>query len=383
MEALQRLRETWKTSLFVLKMIWGTSKRYTVYIAALLTIGAILPLLDAYLIKKIIDSISRQAELDSILSYLFFFVLVTVFGRIVESQRNASQIVLGNLFNKEINQKVADKTTKIAFWRFEDSKFQDKLDRIRSQATWKPLNTFYYMFDAARNVVMLISIFFVISRFSILILGLMVIFSIPALVVQLRYGSRWWNLIHEETPESRRLNYYQMLMSGRYEMKDLKLLNLRDMLLERYRALYDKLFNEQKSLVLRRHFWEILAYLLSDAVLFFFYFTLVLQAYARKITIGDFTFYSTTYMRGVSALNGLVRDISEIYENNLFIRELMGFFAETEEESGFGEKIPEKIDSIEFRDVWFKYPGTEEWVLQGVSFSLAPDKSVALVGENG
>ena len=44
-----------------------------------------------------------------------------------------------------------------------------------------------------------------------------------------------------------------------------------------------------------------------------------------------------------------------------------------------GASVPE----IVFDDVWFHYPGTDRDVLRGVSFTLEPGSSVALVGENG
>ena len=39
--------------------------------------------------------------------------------------------------------------------------------------------------------------------------------------------------------------------------------------------------------------------------------------------------------------------------------------------------------SIEFEDVWFKYPKSDEWTLKGVSFRAAPGSSLALVGPSG
>lgn len=38
---------------------------------------------------------------------------------------------------------------------------------------------------------------------------------------------------------------------------------------------------------------------------------------------------------------------------------------------------------IEFRNVWFKYPDTEEWVLKNCSFSINPKERVGLVAKNG
>jgi ATP-binding cassette, subfamily B, multidrug efflux pump len=39
--------------------------------------------------------------------------------------------------------------------------------------------------------------------------------------------------------------------------------------------------------------------------------------------------------------------------------------------------------AIEFRNVWFRYPGTERWVLRDVSFSISAGDTTALVGPTG
>jgi ATP-binding cassette subfamily B protein len=40
-------------------------------------------------------------------------------------------------------------------------------------------------------------------------------------------------------------------------------------------------------------------------------------------------------------------------------------------------------DGVRFEGVWFRYPGTERWVLEDVNLELRPGAVVALVGENG
>src|SRR5256885_4302724 len=42
-----------------------------------------------------------------------------------------------------------------------------------------------------------------------------------------------------------------------------------------------------------------------------------------------------------------------------------------------------RAQEIVFRDVSFRYPGTDKWVLRGVSLRLAAGEKLALVGENG
>ena len=45
-------------------------------------------------------------------------------------------------------------------------------------------------------------------------------------------------------------------------------------------------------------------------------------------------------------------------------------------------KKPTKYD-IEFRDVWFKYPGTDKHILKGISFNIMSGEKISLIGKNG
>ena len=38
---------------------------------------------------------------------------------------------------------------------------------------------------------------------------------------------------------------------------------------------------------------------------------------------------------------------------------------------------------VEFRDVWFRYPGAQDWAIRGLSLTLLPGQTVALVGPSG
>jgi ABC-type multidrug transport system fused ATPase/permease subunit len=49
-----------------------------------------------------------------------------------------------------------------------------------------------------------------------------------------------------------------------------------------------------------------------------------------------------------------------------------------------GKLFTPKISSgIIFKDVWFKYSNSENWIIKGASFNINPKDNVALVGENG
>jgi ATP-binding cassette, subfamily B, bacterial len=57
----------------------------------------------------------------------------------------------------------------------------------------------------------------------------------------------------------------------------------------------------------------------------------------------------------------------------------LGLSEETEVGS---DTLPDTFD-IEFRDVWFRYPGTDRDILRGLSFHVKDGEKVSVVGENG
>lgn len=58
------------------------------------------------------------------------------------------------------------------------------------------------------------------------------------------------------------------------------------------------------------------------------------------------------------------------------------FFNLSDEPKGTESVLPKTYD-IEFRDVWFRYPGTEKDILKGLSFHIRNGEKASIVGENG
>jgi len=58
------------------------------------------------------------------------------------------------------------------------------------------------------------------------------------------------------------------------------------------------------------------------------------------------------------------------------------FFKLSDEPEGVEFELPKSFD-IEFKDVWFKYPGTDKDILKGLSFTVKSGEKASIVGENG
>ncbi len=104
-----------------------------------------------------------------------------------------------------------------------------------------------------------------------------------------------------------------------------------------------------------------------------------------RITIGDFvafTFYLLQLIWPMIALGWVINLFERGAASLGRIQEIMSE-APSIKDLEQPVAINEPHGAIEFRDVSFRYPGTERYVLRNISFTIQPGQTVAIVGRTG
>jgi ATP-binding cassette subfamily B protein len=105
------------------------------------------------------------------------------------------------------------------------------------------------------------------------------------------------------------------------------------------------------------------------------------EVIAGRITIGDyvaFGFYLTLLMWPMIAVGW----VTNLFQRGAASMGRINALLATEPAIDDADESVEGpvAGRIEFRNVWFRYPETERWVLEDVSFSIEPGSTVAIVG---
>lgn len=108
-------------------------------------------------------------------------------------------------------------------------------------------------------------------------------------------------------------------------------------------------------------------------------------AYTKVITVGNVVVYINSVQAFIQSLVSMVGSTGEMISTGVFLQPFFDLLDMKEESvrSDTSVEIPSSIDEIVFENVYFKYQGQEDWVLEDVSFTLRSNQKMALVGENG
>jgi ATP-binding cassette subfamily B protein/ATP-binding cassette subfamily C protein len=375
-------------------LVRESSRAFAAGMIVLLLGQAALPAAMAWVGKLIVDAVVAAARSGDAAQRWHVLRLVgleaglmalsTAMSRGQSLLRDLMRASLGN----HVNTLILEKAATLELRHFEDADFYDKMQNARREASIRPLSMALETASLLQQLLILISYAALLVRLSPWSVLLIVIASVPSFIAEARFSGESFRLNTWRAPEGRRQNYLEWILTRDSHVKEVKLFDLAPLVLSRYRALFEKFYAEDRSLALRKGAAGIALGLLSLAAFYGAYAFMAVRAALGAITLGDLTLYLSVFRQGQSSIQSALASIGSLYEDGLFMSNLFAYL-----DIGTGGEKPRRLpplappraraQEIEFRDVSFRYPGTDKWVLRGISLRLAAGEKVALVGENG
>lgn len=386
----ERYLNVFQYSSQAIKLVWTTSRSLTILFGALTAAAGLMPTAIAYVGKLIVDAVllAQDSGLEAARQDAFFWVIVEagLVAILAALQRGLGvvQSLLRAQLGHRVNAMILQKATELSLPQFEDSEFYDKLTRARREASSRPLSLVRRTFQLLQNAISLVTAGALLWQFSPWAVVVLFGAGLPAFFVETKFSGEAFRLFRWRSPEARKQMYIETVLAREDYVKEVKLFGLGQMLLDRYRGIFDTLYAEDRNLTLRRGFWGFALGLLSTAAFYGAYGWVVYETVQARITLGDMTMYLVLFRQGQGAVSASLNSIGGMYEDNLYLSTLYELLDEPGPDiSGDRVSGPAPHAGLEFRDVWFQYPGQKGWALKGVNLTLAPGEKLALVGENG
>jgi ABC-type multidrug transport system fused ATPase/permease subunit len=376
-----------------IELVWSTSQILTIAIALFTIINGLLPAAIAYIGKLIVDGVvlASQNNLangltnDRYLALKYVGIEAIALIVLAASQKGltVSQSLLRVLLGQRVNVLILEKALTLDLTHFEDSEFYDKMSQARSQASSRPLSLISRMFGLGQSALTLLTFSGLLLNFSVWAVVVLVLAAIPSFIAETRFSEHAFRLFQWRSPETRQQHYLETLLAREDYAKEVQLYQLGAMLLQRYRDIFHRLYDEDRNLTIQKGVWGYLLGLLSTIAFYGTYTWMVIEAIAGKISLGEMTMYLVVFRQGQSTFASVLTSIGGMYEDNLYLANLYEFLEQPVPQSD--GKITKGIvsEGIRFENVSFCYPQSQEPVLKDISLHLQHGEKLAIVGENG
>ncbi|WP_236606005.1 ABC transporter ATP-binding protein [Sandaracinus amylolyticus] len=370
-------------------LVWSTHRPLGAALLALGALGAALPAAIAWTGHWIVDAIQRAVEHPEarreVLIAVGIELALVLASNAIKRVQTVVHGLLRALVAERANEMILEKALGLELVDFENPGFYDTLSQARSGASHYPLGHVMNVLSLGQSVLALFGLAALLIPLSPLAVLVLIAAAIPQFVVETRFSRDAFRLFRWRSEETRKQNYLETVLASSDHAKETKLFGLGDMLLEKYRAIFWKLWKEDRDLTIRRGLWGLAIGSLGTLAFYAIYAWIAWQAALGAISLADMTMYLLVFRQGQSTLGNVFSGASTLYEDVLYLTAFWEFLDHRDEDapSGTATSGPDPLDGVRFQNVWYTYPGAKEPALRGVDLHLPPRRKLALVGENG
>jgi ATP-binding cassette subfamily B protein len=386
----------WKEKLAALRyvpplflLIWRTHRGYATAMIGLRALSSVIPVSAFWVGKLILDSViaarAGTGDIRQVWRYVAVELGIVLVGEVLARASSLIESLLGDLFSNAMSVRLMEHAATLDLAQFEDPEFYDHLERARRQTVGR-MALLSVLLSMSQGALTLLTLAGALIAYNPWLLLLLVIAVIPSFLGETHFASLGYSLLFRWTPERRQLDYLRFVGASDKTAKEVQMFGLAPWLTERYRALSQRFYDENRSLSIRRGAVSAVFSILGTIGYYAAYVIVLLNAVRGEITIGTLTFLAASFSRGRDVIQSILMSASNVYEQALYLRDLFVFLdmRPTIESPPNARPVPAKIQSgFVFEDVGFRYPGSDRWAIRNVDLVLKPGERVALVGENG
>lgn len=379
----------------VLKLVWDTSKVLTLLMGLLSILQGFTPAISLWITNLVINGVVDGIRIHSASPIWLPIILqvgIALFSSLLSTLSNITQQILQEKVSNRVQFMILEKSNTLDLAYFENPEFYDKMRRAADQSTYQPVTMVSQTFGLCQTAITMFSMIFLLTRLAWWLAIVSLLVPIPAFFSSIRYGWRGYQRMRRQSPERRVMQYFNMLMTTDTYNKEVKLFNLGRFFIERFKQLANKLYEEDRNIVIKRYSTNFLWTGLTVAANSAIYLYVALQAIAGRISLGNLLLYTQSAVQAGQSFQNLLSGISGTYENNLYVGTLFEFLEYEPKIMSPPEPKPVEPSpdvkglDVEFRAVSFTYPGKDpatQAALKHVSFTIKAGEAIALVGRNG
>ena len=372
------------------KLVWQTNHWYTLLNAVLRLLRSAIPVSILYVGKLIIDEVvllSKGGAADH--TYLWKLVAAEFALAIIsDALSRATSLVdslLGDLFSNYTSVKIMEHAATLDLDQFEDSAFYDKLERARQQTVGRTI-LLSQILTQVQDLITMAFLAVGLMAFNPWLILLLLVAIVPAFLGESYFNDRGYALTRGQTPERRELDYMRYLGASDETAKEVKLFNLSGFLVDRFKTLSNKFYDDNKKLSIKRASWGTFFALLGSVGYYTAYIVMIIKTVEGALTIGTLTFLAGSFRQLRSLLENILSRFTTVSQGAIYLRDFFEFF-EIEPKIAVAPKpisFPNPIKhGFTFEDVGFRYHNSDKWANRHLNFTLQAGEKLALVGENG
>ena len=361
---------------------------FTVCLVLTVIDGLMVPYM-LFTVAKFIDAAMTIASSKSETMTMFIYLALTVIGylytQLGQDFLQYTYDLLEDALRNKLKSDIIKKESSIDYLLFESTATQDLILRVTDNIEVKFTRVIRSVNTAISVIIQVMGVLYAVAVYNWWIVLLYIAIMVPTIIFTFRNG----RVIYQEDKKvgfiTRQMNYLSEMLTNRETVNERALFGFAEAFNQRFMKAHLYRSNYNTKVLARETLGSMLVNIVISIFTIVIIFVLSRQIASGDLSVGLFTSIvgSMINLSKIVAFQAseLILEFSTHYEYAKDFHEFMQL-----EETDLDNKDSRddiSFESLEIKNLRFKYKDSEEYILKGINLSLIRGKSYSLVGLNG
>lgn len=354
------------------------------------------PAVMAYLSKTIIDSLiagdSTSYSFGNIQAPIFFgclylFLLLAQYvGQVVLLFINEN---LTETVSKNTHLEIIKAAIRLeGLYYFENPEFHNRRAVLENNALYMPMNLLRFVTDVCSITVTVLGMAILLFGLHPIIPFLIILSGIPDVLAQKKAHRLIYEGIRETAHEERLKDYYKSVLLNEEHAKEVRIYNLKNHFIDKYKKAMSRVFQIVLPIRKQQIKSSTFSRLLVSVGTILPYLWTVGKAVQGEISAGQLVMFMTAIVVIEQQISRTAQTLAGHQDVINVVRELAQWTqmkpdivtSEPKDQRPRNHQLPPQV---RIDNLWFKYPGSANFIFKGLELDVERGKSLAIVGSNG
>lgn len=368
---------------FGIKTCFLASKFYFSMKLVILMFTTLIPLVNLWLWKEVLNGIvDFESCKQTVIVCLVIYLILQLATYLIDQFDNYVQDRYSDELKFYIDAVMMNKTSRMDLSFFDSAKMGDKVRHARSNFTTM-MNMSWLVFDIISAFINVVATLVIVCTYKWWLGLVTLVLLIPFMLYNKKRTERKLQMEKEQLRDNRKKDYYRDVFFNDNVQFEVKLNNIGSYFIGKYKETWQKLYKINKEEDVKHNIINTLIMIANISSEFLVLTLSVFDVVNKHIGIGDLQYNLSMVSRLRTQVQLLMNNVNKFLNDNTRIIELQEFMDIKPEVEKSGILKPSTNPKIEFCNVSFRYPNSEQYVLKDCSFTIEQHEKIGLIGLNG
>ena len=366
-----------------------TSPFYSIFEAIITIFDALIPTFSIFVTANFINSTiavyNNESDISSVYYSIGLFAAIIIYKALNGIVKNLIDSKRSIYYRKKLIPEMLKKRAELEYRYIENPETADLINRVCPPFDGNVWNMYKQIINLVGLVIFVIGIVVALFVQVWWIALLMLILSIPIMFIATKAGQNSYNADRKMSKIDRRVGYLSYILKSRDTVEERSIYGYTESLNNQYAEKFDFARKFRLKVLRNNIIKQKSGGLVTSLFAIGTMITLITPVVNGDINFGMFIALIGAVFSLADKLSWGVNEIfSDLTNKREYLNDLSIFMSLTDcEDATALPKNGMMFDLLEFKNISFKYPGTDKLILDNISFKIKRGKHYSFVGANG